>query len=169
MRYFHVKKEAYAEIEVKFSCAHEHREIRHRIIKDGRDSFVFQCVRCGHTSSPIKVKDAQAQSATKPIQKYDDLLSERWRNAKRMEYQKAFFRLKPELKREYEEYLHSDLWKEIRKNVIARTKGLCEICNEDLVEEVHHMTYKRIGSESLEDLLGVCSACHKIIHKICST
>lgn len=148
---------------------HELCEIRHRIIKDGRTSYVWQCVRCGHTSSPIKARDALAKAAGDPIPEYNYLLSEQRRAAKHLEYKEAYLRLKPEIRQEYEEYLRSDSWREIRKRVIAKTNGLCEICKEMPVEEVHHITYKRIGSEVLEDLLGVCSICHKIIHKIYRT
>lgn len=166
MTYFRVKRKTFDEIEAKYICVHEHREIRRRIINDGRPSYVSQCICCGHTSSPIKVKEALAQTSGKAIPEYDYLISDQRRTAKYLEYQEAYLRLKPELRREYEEYLRSDLWKEIRTRVIARAVGLCEICKENSVEEVHHMTYERIGSEVLEDLLGVCSICHKIIHEM---
>lgn len=53
-----LKKELYSAIEEKYRCPHSDRELRRRIIADGRPSYVTQCVKCGHTSQPIKAKVA---------------------------------------------------------------------------------------------------------------
>jgi predicted HNH restriction endonuclease len=30
---------------------------------------------------------------------------------------------------------------------------------------VHHMSYDHLGNEPLADLMGLCSACHREVHK----
>lgn len=66
----------------------------------------------------------------------------------------------------YYSYLKSDEWKKLRRIVFMRCKGICEQCGVAQMEATHHKTYKRLGHELLEDLLGVCDDCHKKIHKI---
>ena len=84
--FFQLKQAVYAEIEKRFECSHPQRELRHRVLKDKRESYVTQCIRYGHTSSPIKVKEALAQSAGKVIPEYDYKLGDIWRTAKSSEY-----------------------------------------------------------------------------------
>ncbi len=159
---FEVKKRAYAEIEARFACPHIEREIRHRIIKDGRETYVCQCVRCGNTSTPIKASIAKRQG--NPIPEYDYDLERKWRAAKSLAYDAARMAIKPQLKAEYEAYLCSTEWKQLREKVFGRCEGVCEICEEADAEEVHHLTYERIGREGLSDLMGVCQPCHELIH-----
>ena len=52
----------------------------------------------------------------------------------------------------------------LRATVLRRYDGVCEICEEVAAEEVHHLTYERIGREDLSDLMGVCKPCHELIH-----
>ncbi len=64
----------------------------------------------------------------------------------------------------YQLYLLTPEWIERRTQVIARAGGTCERCHKDEIHQVHHLTYKRIFNEPLEDLLGVCEPCHRQIH-----
>lgn len=61
---------------------------------------------------------------------------------------------------EYRAYLASREWAVLKEHVRARSGGRCERCREGDHEQTHHLTYERIGHEHLEDLLGVCEACH---------
>lgn len=65
---------------------------------------------------------------------------------------------------DYYEYLCSDQWKEKRKSIIERCNNICENCKSKPVEDVHHLTYERLGNELLEDLLGLCKECHENKH-----
>ncbi len=162
MAAFSVKQRAYAEIEARFACPHVTEEIRHRIIKDGRPTYVRQCVRCGHTSTPIKASVVTQGGGDIP--EYDYHLEERWRTAKSLAYEAVRKAIKPQLKAEYEAYLRSQEWMAIRASVFERCGGVCEICKEAPAEEAHHLTYERIGRENLSDLMGVCKPCHELIH-----
>jgi hypothetical protein len=162
--FIQLKQVAYAQIQAKYACAHKHRELRHRVIEDSRETYVTQCTRCGHTSNPIKKKTALAQAGSKSIPEYDYKLSTVWHAKKSAEYFETYLKLKPALRKEYEEYLNSENWQRLRKLVFARAGNKCEICETEIAREVHHLTYIRIGSENLEDLLAVCTFCHDAIH-----
>jgi hypothetical protein len=159
---FEAKKRAYAEIEARFFCTHEVREVRHRVIADGRSSFVSQCVRCGNTSSPIKAHIAKQSGGNIP--EYDYRLETRWRAAKDLAYKEVREAIRPELKAEYEAYLRSPEWHQLRAAVFERCGGICEVCEDAAAKQAHHFTYERIGHEELADLLGVCKPCHELIH-----
>lgn len=159
---FSVKKRAYAEIEARFACPHVAREVRHRIIKDGRPAYVSQCIRCGHTSNPIKA--SVAEQGGRDIPEYDYHIEQRWRAAKSLAYDAVRKAIKPQLKAEYEAYLRTPEWRAVRGLVFERCGGVCEICEESPAEEAHHLTYERIGREELSDLMGVCKPCHTLIH-----
>lgn len=159
-----LKQQAYAEIEARFACAHLDRQLRARTTADGRQTFVTQCIRCGHTSQPIARKKAEALSGGKPFPHYDDNLDGQWRERKSAEYRQIFQALAPSLAAEYEAYLCSTEWRERRKAVLARASDRCELCQKADATQVHHRTYIRLGSELPTDLLAVCENCHEILH-----
>ena len=159
-----LKQGAYADIEGRYACVHEQRELRARTIIDARQTFVTQCVRCGHTSSPIARKSAQALSEGARIPPYDSELEDRWRTRKSQEYEQVFKNLGPSLEAEYQAYLRSDTWRNRRKEVFARSAERCELCQVADAVQVHHLTYIRLGNELSTDLLAVCATCHESLH-----
>lgn len=64
---------------------------------------------------------------------------------------------------DYPRYLASREWREKRKEVIERNDGLCYRCLSAPIQDVHHVTYERIGHEDLDDLIGVCKPCHEYL------
>lgn len=66
----------------------------------------------------------------------------------------------------YKEYLQTEHWKEKRKGALKRAGYKCQLCNSDLMLQVHHRTYERRGSERAADLIVLCQRCHKDFHKI---
>jgi hypothetical protein len=66
-------------------------------------------------------------------------------------------------KSEYQKYLCSREWALLKEQVRARCHGYCERCRDGKYESTHHLTYERVGSEELEDLLAVCGNCHKFL------
>jgi len=69
-------------------------------------------------------------------------------------------------KSNYVHSLNSENWKEVRQRILARDRK-CVKCGSILFLEVHHKTYKNKGNEleRLEDLILLCSECHKNEHK----
>jgi hypothetical protein len=66
----------------------------------------------------------------------------------------------------YQEYLKSDYWKEIREKVYKRDNYKCKLCGSKENICVHHSTYDNLGNEILDDLITICKHCHNAFHKI---
>ncbi len=62
----------------------------------------------------------------------------------------------------YREYINSDEWKALRKELIIRAEGCCELCGEYVGQrgEAHHDDYDNLFNETLEDLTYCCEECH---------
>jgi CRISPR system Cascade subunit CasD len=50
-------------------------------------------------------------------------------------------------------------WRSIRAERLAYDSGLCVFCKME-AEDVHHVTYERVGAERIEDLRSLCKICH---------
>lgn len=74
----------------------------------------------------------------------------------------------PEWIKVHAAYLKSDIWSEIRDQVIIVAKSKCESCGSNHgILNVHHKTYERIGgNEKLEDLQVLCFSCHQKADRI---
>jgi hypothetical protein len=69
-------------------------------------------------------------------------------------------------KAEYAEYLRSDHWLELRRTYRAERPWQCRSCGEKKRLDLHHLTYKRLGKEHLDDLTPLCRSCHQAKHGI---
>lgn len=68
----------------------------------------------------------------------------------------------------YADYVASDAWRlsPARLAELLACGGRCRTCNlpePDVVLEVHHRTYERLGCELPEDLVALCQDCHGCI------
>lgn len=61
-------------------------------------------------------------------------------------------------------YLQSPKWQALRQQVIARDK-CCVVTGRTSNLDVHHITYKRLGNELLEDLVLIHRDVHNAIHQ----
>lgn len=66
----------------------------------------------------------------------------------------------------YYKYLKSDRWQEKRQQVLKLASNKCQLCSSVNDLNIHHNTYINVGSEPLEDLVALCSHCHKAIHNL---
>lgn len=64
---------------------------------------------------------------------------------------------------EYQTYLASREWALLREAVRQRSGNKCERCQIRGMDQVHHLTYERVGGERLTDLQGICSPCHEYL------
>lgn len=66
----------------------------------------------------------------------------------------------------YYDYLNSELWKKIRKNVLKRDNHLCKFCNKKATQ-VHHTSYdyNTMKGDDLNHLYSCCGFCHKKGHR----
>jgi 5-methylcytosine-specific restriction endonuclease McrA len=63
-------------------------------------------------------------------------------------------------KKDYAAWLETYAWQEIREKALERAEHCCADCGAERRLEVHHLTYKNLGTEQPEDLVVVCSDCH---------
>lgn len=63
------------------------------------------------------------------------------------------------------DYLKSPKWKSLRWKVFERDNYKCVTCGYTEHLNCHHITYKRLGDEKLEDLTTLCVKCHHKLHK----
>lgn len=64
----------------------------------------------------------------------------------------------------YDDYLQTNWWRKRRKRALRRAKHRCEQCGEHKRLSVHHLNYKRLGSEKQRDLMVLCNRCHDAEH-----
>jgi 5-methylcytosine-specific restriction endonuclease McrA len=69
-----------------------------------------------------------------------------------------------ERQRGYRRYLKTPEWQQRRAAIVERSRGFCEDCGSRESLDVHHLTYKRRGSERAGDLVALCRQCHKERH-----
>ena len=61
--------------------------------------------------------------------------------------------------------LDSTLYEQLRQEVLARDRWKCQVCGSLSGVEVHHLTPKgRQGDDSEENLITLCTTCHRKIH-----
>lgn len=65
---------------------------------------------------------------------------------------------------EYKKYLKSEHWKDKRKEFKGDYIRVCVICGTNENIHLHHMTYKNVGNENLNELCYLCEECHNNIH-----
>ncbi len=64
---------------------------------------------------------------------------------------------------DYHRYMASREWRVRRQEVISFQNNICGRCLSAQVENVHHLTYERLGREWLGDLQGLCRPCHRFV------
>ena len=68
---------------------------------------------------------------------------------------------------EYHQYLAGPHWAGKKREFFASIRfwGCCVVCGVRKGLHVHHMNYKNIGAEKVEDLTCLCRGCHAKYHK----
>lgn len=64
----------------------------------------------------------------------------------------------------YSIHLQSKHWRILTRQTLDRDSWTCQFCKKAKATEVHHLTYKNLGNESLDELISCCKACHESIH-----
>lgn len=131
----------------------------------------MQCLSCGRAIGNAIAHNKvhpQVLAALPPFDEHlrDDLFNQQLKAQATINRQRADEieqRLK-DRRRAYNEHLASQEWRELRERVIEREQGICQGCRRAAIQEVHHLTYDRLGDELLTDLVGVCRACHLKFH-----
>lgn len=58
----------------------------------------------------------------------------------------------------------SEEWFSIREAVLDRDGGKCRITGDTRELQIHHLTYRNVGSEQLSDLVTLCKDAHLVVH-----
>lgn len=66
----------------------------------------------------------------------------------------------------YQSYLRSGKWERIRNKMFELRGRKCERCENKAELHIHHLHYQTIFNERPEDLMILCSNCHKKEHRI---
>lgn len=64
------------------------------------------------------------------------------------------------------EYMKSKEWKRVTERKYAEVGHRCQRCGDIKDLQVHHITYKNLYHERLEDLQILCAGCHCEIHGV---
>jgi len=67
---------------------------------------------------------------------------------------------------DYREYLASPHWEHTKFLKLKASNYKCHICREEDNLEIHHLHYKSLGKEHMDDLLTLCTNCHIYAHKL---
>lgn len=65
----------------------------------------------------------------------------------------------------YKDYLQTKHWLMKKAEFMKNVKRECVMCQGDKYIHVHHMTYKNVGNEKLDELVYLCWNCHKYLHE----
>jgi len=81
------------------------------------------------------------------------------------------FKLKKDLsrKKNYERYMRSRDWALIKLQIFSRDHYKCRKCHATIAQRmlnVHHLTYERVFHEKFDDLITLCSVCHREEHNL---
>jgi hypothetical protein len=64
----------------------------------------------------------------------------------------------------YRDYLHSDNWRELRREAFALVNNRCVNCG-GTASELHHLNYFNLQHETIGiDVVPLCGKCHKFCH-----
>ena len=66
---------------------------------------------------------------------------------------------------EYMRYIKSSAWHNKAKKRRELDGDRCQVCGKP-AEEVHHLTYERIGHEDMNDIVSLCRQCHQKAEEI---
>lgn len=64
----------------------------------------------------------------------------------------------------YDAYITSPEWYDLKDHIRQRARNRCEWCRLRPMGILHHRSYAHVGAEPEHDVMGLCSACHAVIH-----
>lgn len=153
-------------------CEHPRTEVRWRLRRDGSGCWARQCLICGsQAGAQLSAKSPEVQAISERVV-FDETLRERYDRARQQHWQSKREADAAERDRQnrewwawYNRYLQSPQWRERRRLVFSRARGMCEGCREETATQVHHLTYAHVGNEFLFELVAVCDECHERLHE----
>jgi len=150
-------------------CQHEQEELRRLDIAGGGVQYKMQCLACGRVGPAIAHAklDALQRLAAPPV---DNGIRERYWQRCNDERAAAWQAQRDghlgEWWERYNDYMASPEWAMKRRRVLMRDGHKCQACLERTATQVHHLSYRHLGSEPLYELISVCTPCHERITEL---
>lgn len=170
-------------------CEHQNTQIVKYQQMSGGWRLRKQCISCGRTiGSDLKMagfdletippmdEELRERGKLQLLQHYKDENEKRndeWR--KEREEDEIYAELvrrssAEEWWRNYNDYLHSQQWQQLRRKVLFRDGFLCQNCFRKITDanaHVHHMSYagyKNVGKSFAFECISLCKQCHVEFH-----
>lgn len=70
----------------------------------------------------------------------------------------------PRTQADYQSYLKSDHWIELRQLALAAANRNCEICHGEKHLHCHHLRYRQLHDCTKDDIMVLCDLCHHHWH-----
>lgn len=140
-------------------CRHDGpRAVRGALTIAGTITARSQCLHCGD------LVGAAVKMPVRGVSAADVALRDSWIESRRTDFEQIKACFADWRKAQYDIYLASPEWRELRIKVLNRDKHICQGCLVARATEVHHRTYDRFGHEFAFDLLSLCNPCHRRFH-----
>ncbi len=111
-----------------------------------------------------QIRELSRQYAQRPCMTPNEF-AEKQKRDKQERWKRRVNRDPVKAKRRYANgYLRTDHWIEFRASILAARGRKCEQCGSERNIQVHHLTYRRKGSEKPEDVKVLCNTCHVEAH-----
>lgn len=65
----------------------------------------------------------------------------------------------------YLSYLRSPAWFKLRAAHLTKYGAACKACGATVKIHLHHKTYDNLGREKAAELVALCEACHRAVHR----
>lgn len=165
-------------VEERFHCDHAQQKTVRYQQSNGQWRIRRQCCNCGeYTTSDLAQKNVNVM--TLPV--VDEALRNDHRAAKQrardeLRYQYLDQTTREQLDQEqlwwanYNRYLQSSHWKQLRLIVLKRDECRCQNCFRQVTEQtahIHHLTYvgfERVGKSFAFECVTLCAQCHIEFH-----
>jgi len=89
-------------------------------------------------------------------------IEHRAKKLKEAEQKKQLYYTEPAV--EYRAYIKSTSWYAKRLERLELDNYKCQKCGTEYDLIVHHITYKNLGAETMEQLVSLCRSCHQAVH-----
>lgn len=67
----------------------------------------------------------------------------------------------------YEDYTRTEHWLHFKNEALLFFGHKCQLCDSKNDEiHVHHKTYENRGRETFNDVIPLCSKCHRLVHEL---
>jgi len=151
------------------ACAHDRKGIVRWVNGGNQTVYSWFCGHCGcklspnvkgHVAQDHGVFDVEMDALASRSRAY---ISQRAEHLDRL-VAAAAERVQPGNREAYDDYLRSEVWRDLRSKILARARGVCEGCLDSPAHHVHHLTYRNIGNEFAYELAALCVQCHQRAH-----